>query len=272
MDALTFFGLQRAEGPRRWEMPIVPHLCSGMGTMFGGIGLGALLEALEQETGRPTVWATAQYLDFAGPPSVLDIDVTLAVEGRTVTQGRAVGSVDGREILTVNAALGERDFEGEGQWAEMPQVPPPEECEPRPLFSHHEGTIRDRLEDRIARARHPDELPGPPGDGRAALWVRIPDLPTGTASLSIVGDFVPFGVSQSLGERAGGSSLDNTLRIASRSPSGWMLADVHIHMIRSGFAHGRVHLWGQEGTLLATASQSTAIRRWRNVPEADRGR
>ena len=54
------------------------------------------------------MWATAQYLSYAKPPSVMDVDVTLAAVGRSITQGRVVGHVGDTEILTVNAALGER--------------------------------------------------------------------------------------------------------------------------------------------------------------------
>lgn len=267
MDALAFYGLERA-GERRWRMPIVPQLCSGLGALFGGCGLGALVEAMEQETGRPLVWATGQYLSYASPPEVLDVDVVLAVEGHTVTQARAVGSVAGREILTVNAALGRRDVPYAGQWAEMPSVPRPEECPPRQMMTHHQGTVRERLEDRLADARDPDDLPGPPGTGRASLWVRFTDAPITASTLSIVGDYVPFGISQSLGERVGGNSLDNTLRVARLAETEWILVDVHMHAIRHGFAHGRVHLWAQDGTLMATASQSTMVRPWREDPGA----
>ena len=51
------------------------------------------------------------------------------------------------------------------------------------------------------------------------------------AALAIVGDYVPFGISQSLGHRAGGNSLDNTLRVASRVPTDWILADIRVHAI-----------------------------------------
>ena len=247
-------------------MPVLPQLCSGMGTLFGGCGLGGLVEALEQEAGRPLAWATGQFLSYAQPPEVVDIEVTLAVEGHTVTQGRAVGSVDGREILTVNAALGRRDFPYSGQWAAMPDVPPPDVCEPRRMHFRHEGTIRERLDDRLAEARDPEDFPGPPGTGRASIWVRIPDMPITASALAIVGDYVPFGISQALGQQAGGNSLDNTLRIATLTETEWILADVHMHAIQHGFAHGRVHLWAQDGTLLATASQSSMVRAWRSDP------
>jgi acyl-CoA thioesterase II len=83
------------------------------------------------------------------------------------------------------------------------------------------------------------------------------------AALSVLGDFVPFGVSQATGRMAGGNSLDNTLRVATLVPTEWVLLDVRIHAIQSGFAHGLVHLWAEDGTLLATASQSVKVRMWR---------
>ena len=102
----------------------------------------------------------------------------------------------------------------------------------------------DRIEMRIADARTFDELDGTPGDGRSALWVRLPGvLEMSAASLAIVGDYVPFGISQSLGHRAGGNSLDNTLRVASRDPTDWILADIRVHAVAHGFGHGLVHLW-----------------------------
>jgi acyl-CoA thioesterase len=98
---------------------------TGGNFLFGGCGLGAAIEALERTTGRPVIWATAQYLSYARPPEMMDIDVTIAVDGRHTTQARAVGRVVDREILTVNAALGERDLDQVGQWEQMPDVPPP---------------------------------------------------------------------------------------------------------------------------------------------------
>ena len=71
-------------------------------------GLGAAISALEGTSGRQCIWATGQYLSYAKRDEILDIDVTIAVEGHQITQARAVGHVGTREILTVNAALGLR--------------------------------------------------------------------------------------------------------------------------------------------------------------------
>ena len=44
-----------------------------------------------------------------------------------------------------------------------------------------------------------------------------------------------------------------------------MLVDVQVHAVEHGFGHGRVHLWAEDGTLLATAGQSCAVRAWRKT-------
>src|SRR5690606_40928694 len=98
--------------------------------------------------------------------------------------------------------------------------------------------------------------------GRSQLWARMPDLLdlSSGASLAILGDYVPFGIGQALGRNGGGNSLDNTLRVYRLVPTEWVLLDIRIHAVANGFGHGVVHLWAQDGTLLATASQSTIVR------------
>jgi acyl-CoA thioesterase len=267
VDALTFFGLQRTDDPAKWRMPIVPGLTSGRGTLFGGCGLGAAIEVLEQLTGRPCVWATAQYLSYASAPAVLELDALEVVRGHRVSQARVIAHVGDTEVLTVLGALGTRPLPFEGQWAQRPDVPPPEHCPPRPHQWQQDDTIRSRLEERLAVGRPFWELPGPPGSGNSAIWVRLPDvLDMSAAALAIIGDFVPGGIGQALGRRAGGNSLDNTIRVAHRVPTDWVLADIRVHAIADGFGHGLVHMWAEDGTLLATASQSTIVREWREQP------
>jgi acyl-CoA thioesterase-2 len=264
VDAPAWLGLEPTHNPMRWILPVTPGISTGHQFLFGGCGLGAAIAALEGSAGRPVVWATAQYLSYATPPSIMDIDVTIAVAGNSVSQARAVGHVGDREILTVNAALGARDVDAFGQWSTMPEVPSPDECEKRmPRFAMGES-IMDRLDVRLAAAQPMDALTGNPvPDGRSALWARIPDvLEMSAATLAILGDYVPFGIGQALGAQAGGNSLDNTLRMATLVPTEWVLLDIRIHSVVNGFGHGVVHLWAQDGTLLAMASQSTIVRFW----------
>ena len=265
MDPVPFLGLEATHNPHRWYLPVVPHLCTGHGFLFGGCGLGAAIEALERTTGRPLVWATAQYLSYARPPSIMDIDVTIPVEGSTISQARAVGRVGDTEVFTVNAALGDRDLRYRGQLARMPEVPEPTDCPIRPSrFEGDRDSIMSRIELRLARGRQMEDFDGTPlPGGRSALWARIEDLPETTAAkLAVLGDYVPFGTGQALGQHIGGNSLDNTLRVVRLVPSEWVLIDIEVHALERGFSHGLVHLWSRDGTLLATASQSTIARTW----------
>ena len=69
-----------------------------------------------------------------------------------------------------------------------------------------------------------------------------------------------LGISQAVGRLFEGNSLDNTLRMVRVHPTEWILADIRVHGLAEGFGHGLVHLWAEDGTLLATASQSAIVR------------
>ena len=262
MDSRTFLGLTQTHDPFRWLLPVVPRLCTGGNFLYGGSALGAAIAALEGTTGRDVVWTTAQYLSYARPGEVMDIDVTVSVAGNAITQARVIGHVGEREIITVNAALGDREFPHSGQFVAAPEAGRPEDY---PEWRHrHAGgeTIHDAMSERIVKGRPPEDLDGTLGDGRTVMWARIPDVIEGVdaATLGVLGDFVPRGVGQALGIFGGGNSLDNTLRVVSLVPTTWVLLDIQIHAVARGFGHGLVHMFAEDGTLLATASQSCIVR------------
>ncbi|MSY18618.1 MAG: acyl-CoA thioesterase, partial [Actinobacteria bacterium] len=268
MDSRAFLDLRPSHNPYRWSLPVTPGLSTWGGFLFGGCGLGAAISALEQTSGRNCVWATGQYLSYAKPGEVMDIDITMAVEGHQISQARAVCHVGNREILTVNAALGHREIEHSGQWETMPDVPPPSQCQARDYRLPADGTINERLEQRMVKGRDFESLDGVHGDGQVLLWARIPDVIDGVdaTTLAILGDFVPMGVGQALGVRGGGNSLDNTLRVARLVPTEWVLLDIRVHAVGRGFGHGLVHMFAEDGTLMATASQSCIVRYWKGEP------
>ncbi|MEO6122606.1 MAG: thioesterase family protein [Ilumatobacteraceae bacterium] len=274
MDSRTFLDLHPSHNPYRWSLPVTQTLSTWGGFLFGGCGLGAAISAMEQTSGRECVWATGQYLSYARPGEVMDIDVTIAVEGHQITQARAVCHVGNREILTVNAALGFREIELAGQWEQMPDVAPPDQCEVREYRAPFEGTINERLEQRMVKGRSLESLDGSLGDGRTQLWARIPGVIDGVdaTTLAILGDFVPMAVGQALGVRGGGNSLDNTLRVAKLVPTEWVLLDIQVHAVGRGFGHGLVQMFAEDGTLLATASQSCIVRFWKGDVEQELGR
>jgi acyl-CoA thioesterase II len=156
----------------------------------------------------------------------------------------------------------------------MPDVPPPEKCPVRPHRFPVEGTINERLEQRFVKGRPFDDLDGTPGDGQMLVWARVPDAIAradgriDASTLAVLGDFVPMGVGQALGVRGGGNSLDNTLRVGRLVPTEWVLLDIRVHMVERGFGHGLVHMFAEDGTLLATASQSCIVRFWKDTPAA----
>jgi acyl-CoA thioesterase II len=263
MDAREWLGLEPTHNPMRWMLPVTPGISAGGQFLFGGCALGAAIAAMEGVTGRPVIWATAQYLSYARPPSVLDVDVTVAVDGRHIAQARATGHVADTEILTVNAALGAREFDRTGSWVERPEVPDPDDCPERGLRFPGTESVMNRLDVRLASANEWQDIEGNPVEGgRTALWARMPDMLdlSSGAALAILGDYVPFGISQALGVWGGGNSLDNTLRVYRLVPTEWVLLDIRIQAVARGFGHGVVHQWAQDGTLLATASQSTIVR------------
>ena len=257
VDAAEFLGLVPSTNPLRWRLPVVESLTTAQNSLFGGVALGAAATALEAVTGRPMVWATCQYLAYAEPPAVLDLDLTVAVAGKQTSQARAVGSVDGKEIFTVNAAFGARPLDLRGTWLERPDVPPPDAFPSTAVPDEVRNRISSRMELRLAGE---DGLSSVAGHGRIAVWARIPGLRPTTAMLAVLGDMVPFGIRRIMGMRGSGNSLDNTLRVARIVPSDWVLLDIRVHAVEHGFGHGAVHLWAEDGTLMGTASQTVIIR------------
>ena len=262
MNTADFLGIRPTHNPHRWYLPVIPKICVHGDFLFGGCGLAAAVTALERTCDRPLIWATAQYLSFARAPSILDIDVTIPVGGKQTTQARAIGRVCDDEILTVNAALGARSLEVGGQWERMPELPGPMECPAMPIYDDAEEAISHQLEFRVAKGRYGAERDGTPSpDGRSALWARMKNgSPVSSASLAIIADWVPSGMGQALGRMAGATSLDNTVRILQIVETEWVLCDIRVQGIRKGFGHGLVHLWSEDGTLLATGSQSVIVR------------
>jgi len=272
--AIPHFALLPGSAPARFVWQPSRLLLTPANTLQGGAGLGAAVAAMESVTGRPTIWATAQYLSFAVGTEPIDIDVTIAVAGHNTTQARCVLSRDGREILTAHSALGSRDFEFEGVWCARPDVAEPDSCPRYRFFEAGRGHLGDQTEFRLALGRQLEEIEatGGRGDGSFALWIRGWDGQrlASVADLTFIGDFMPLGFADASGKPYAGNSLDNTIRVGNLVETEWILLSVHVQQVANGFGYGRAELWAEDGTLLGEVSQSAVLRKHSRIRETGR--
>jgi acyl-CoA thioesterase len=172
-----------------------------------------------------------------------------------------IGHVGDREIITVNAALGRRELDLTETWPTPPDVRPPDACRPRE-YDYDQDSLGKHLDQRFAPTTG-EKLGGPTGHGpgRLCVWTKPPDgVGNSAATLAVLGDFVPMGISNVASQPVGSNSLDNTLRIIDVRPSEWYLLDIEAGGIANGFGHGQLRIWDDQGNLQAIASQSVVVR------------
>lgn len=262
----AFIPLEPTGDPMRFRLQVERDICVGPENhifMFGGVGLACAVEAARRAAGRELIWATAQYLSYARPGSIVEVDVRLPVQGHNVTQAVINLHCGDEVIISATAALGERQGHPSHQWFDLPAVPQPEDCIEWLAWNHQAGTLMRRLELRVppgsAALAPRDGVPDP--TGRMQMWMRPRDgSPIDATMLALFGDFVPTGTGVALGLDGGGNSLDNTLRLRAVVPTDWVLCDIQMSSADRGFAHGHLRLFAQDGTLMATASQSLVLR------------
>jgi len=256
---LSRLGLSPTSTPLRWQVHVDEQVVTSAGALHGGCGFGAVIEAMVASSGRPLVWATAQFVSHAAVGSVLDLDVDLVVQGHRVTQARARLAHGHHEVLTVVGTFGSRDFPVERRWAGPPDAPAPLDCAPR---ERGREILLDTWQARVAQGRLPEDLDGRPGSGRSASWYRLPEgRRTVTAGdLAVLGDFLILDLSDAIGFPVTGNSVDNTLRVGTTCASEWVLVDAQVNLVARGFGSVHAHLWSDDGGLLGIASQTMVVR------------
>jgi acyl-CoA thioesterase II len=187
-------------------------------------------------------------------------------EGKYITQARATLTCDDRLVLTATAALGDRSGAKDAlndQWAQMPDVPPPEDCAASPHWGSSDS-IGQRIDFRAASGFFGDTPPDRRRDptGKLAFWLRPHDsgIAVDRILLALAADFVTPGIRNATGRSAGGNSLDNSIRYGRLVPTDWLLCEVHIESIADGVVHGSMLIFARTGELLASASQSMILR------------
>jgi len=255
-ERIGLTGLARAGDT--WSVRIEPFNSNFGGSIYGGAAPGAAVEMLESVTGSRVRWATARFLTAPNIGSELILSHVADVVGRRTSQMTVTAAHGDQVAFEVIAAVGDGNAAAgiSGQWADMPTVPPPSDCPPLPVRRQYASSSAGQADRRTARSGNGGRVPG-----RSSTWTRLKDGGTSTpAGLAWIADAIAAGLSQSVGPLSRATSLDNTIRYAAAAQSEWVLVDVHAHASEDGYAYGDVHLFSENGTLLATGSQTCIAR------------
>ena len=221
----------------RWYLDVVPGICTDDQFLFGGCGLGAAIEALERTTGRPVgVGGGAVPLVRASAR-----DRRHRRDRRRAPATRPPRRAPSHTSVTARSSPSTpRSVSATAGTTASGRASPTCRC---PTTARRAQRISARR--RLARAATRDAprasaATSPRSTARATTATARSGrafpagLEVSAASLAILGDYVPFGVGQALGQFVTGSSLDNTLRVCTLVPTEWVLIDVRVHAIAHG--------------------------------------
>ncbi len=270
-----FLDLVAGEDAGTYHFNVRSHLARIDGKLYGGTAIAASIAAAELFTERSPLWMTTQFVSTAPPEADITVRVEMLAQGGRTSQLRVTGTDESGAVMFASlGATGRLSEDLPSVFFErMPTVEDPEvsegwsgpfatfakllpegvELPPIPMDVGFHNVLEFREPGIV---EHPDA-----GPGRTCLWVRRRDGgPATPAILAFMADLVPLSVSLALGVVAAGMSLDNTIRIGRHVPTEWVLLDLRPHLSTGGFGHGVAHAWTPDGHLLATASQTAAMR------------
>jgi acyl-CoA thioesterase len=224
----------------------------GAGHVMGGVALGAMIDALELASEMPLLWINMQFLSPTQHAEELTLEVEQCGGGRSIGQWMGSMAQNGRPTHRISAAVGAREPSEQQIFAQMPDVPAPDECEEKP-FDHNgfDDNLIGQIERRVALA---DE-----DKGYEACWTRSKaGFAVDAAWLGLVSDFF-LGAHTST---HGGSSLDATLRfVQGAGENAWVLSVTQMAAFDRGAAHGSARHFAEDGRLLAISSQTGVLPR-----------
>jgi len=270
-----FLGLVEAGSPGRFTFVVQDHLAAHAdGHLYGGTALAVSITAAELVSERRALWMTTQFVATAPTQTTISVHAEVLAPGRRTNQVRVTGTDEGGRTMFASLGATGRYKPGglDGTFERPPSVSAPGDSErwanpvvglaraagfeaQLPNLSPDSG-FGAAIEFRGPQLHeHPD-----PGPGRMCLWLRRRDgVPVTAALAAFMADFVPLSVAAACGAKAGGVSLDNTIRIGAVEPTEWVLLDLRPHLAVGGYGHGAVQMWNEEGQLLATASQTASM-------------
>ncbi len=230
------------------------------GVLYGGTGAAASVLAMEAATERDALWVVTQFIAQAAVGETIAVEVDELALGGRIAQLQVRASVGERLVFTALGATAHPRPGGlAGAFLPAPAVVPPEDCEDLPFFGPRsmqdpEAAAKRKLEYR--QAPYLGERP----PGGLALWARLRGVDEVTrAGVAFLADMIPPAVAAAAGRVGGGFSLDNALRFADVPPTEWLLLDLRGELATHGYGHGSLTAWTQDGTLVATGSQTASM-------------
>ena len=242
------------------DLELTKHLVRPDGALYGGTGLALSLAAMEAVTGRPPLWCTVQFVGTAPIGSRLRCSVDVVANGRSASQVQVNARLDDRLLFTALGSTAKpREGGLDGVGVSMPRVAPVDWQGGYPWPDGiGDGSMGQQLISDYTRADFLDE----PADEhpRTGIWARLRgETRTTPAKLGFLADVVPIGVTRACGVQGAGSSLDNSLRVATPVDCEWVLIEVIANAAVGGWGYGEGRVWSPDGVLMATASQTARV-------------
>lgn len=279
---VEFLGLHPGDEAGRYDFTVERHLARLDGKLYGGTALASSMSAAEKVSQRPVQWMTAQFVATAPAGTQISVFAEVLAPGRRTNQVRVTGTdSDGKVMFASLGATGIPRARGlNGEFENPPRVTPPDDCEPwSNPFSGLARLAKSEIKlpelpkasgfSAVMELRQPEVIEHPdPGPGRLCIWMRRKDGASITPTVAaFMADMVPLSVAHGCEVIAGGTSLDNTIRIGRFVESEWILLDLRAHMVSGNYGHGAAHIWSLSGRLMATASQTASMVRFDLPPE-----
>lgn len=249
-----WLGLEEVDR-RKWLFPVRERVLAGSGFLYGGCATAAVLEVAAQVAALPPRWAAVHFVTPAARDACVEVRAMELSQGRTVRHVAIEGADgDGTQLFSARAAVGDRQSLGDWQVA----APPVPRCADSSSFElpSHAGTFAERFEWRL--------VPGSPlGPGTAGFWVRSHEVMSAAVAAGVLCDYATYAIGRASGHEVGGMSVDNTVRLHSDLPvEGPLLLVVAVESLDHGFGSATARVWRDDGTLLATGSQTMVLNPW----------
>ncbi len=271
---IEFLGLIPEERPGRFHFTVAEHLARLDGRLYGGTAIAASIAVAEAISDRQARWMTTQFVATAPHGARVDLHAEILAPGKRTNQVRVTATdTEGAVVFASLGATGHDRPDGlNATFEHPPTVVPPEQAEAwkSPFsglarFAKPGATVPPFPEragfTTVIELRQPEVLDHPdPGPGRMCLWLRRQDRqPISAAVAAYMADMVPLSIAHGCEVVAGGTSLDNTVRIGTFVETEWILLDLRPHLVTGDYGHGVAHIWSPDGQLMATASQTASM-------------